>query len=156
MTNLCSQQHYFSRFQEDPQVLISCLNYCNEVVYTVYQNLTERQLRREKEGFNGKLRFTWWIFIVLTSPMELRVVVIEIRVDDGIMGESPRHTGIGCHSAFVPLNCLYMCRFFSLNLSCRTEILWPSPTFQFSNFHSGSLYLLLFFLFFFSDSPWSS
>ncbi len=30
--------------------------------------------------------------------------------------ETLRHTGIGCHSAFVPLNCLYMCRFVTQSL----------------------------------------
>ena len=83
--------------------------------------------------------------------MELHAaVVIEIRVDDGIMGESPLHTGIGCHSDFIPAS---KCAILSLTLSgCSSPPLHSdimTIAHLFIPFITPALFL--FFCFFFSS-----
>lgn len=81
------------------------------------------------EGFRRELRVTWWIFIAVTSSVWLCDVVIEIRVDDGITGDSPPRWD------WLPLRfCSFICAVFvtqslPLLISSVAGILWPLPIF---------------------------
>lgn len=81
----------------------------------------------------------------VTSPTELRVVVIEIRVDDGITGDSVPRWDWPPLRFCLPLTFLYVCRFVTQSFLCGAEILGPSPTFWFLHFFSHFLPLALFF-----------